>query len=40
VIAVFCCPHKMDGQSRDSVMPVPVLFHLPLFSHEILAEAN
>jgi hypothetical protein len=40
VIAIFCCPNQMDGQSRNCVMSVPVLFHLPQFSHEILAEAN
>ena len=33
VIAVLCCPNQMDGQSRNSVMSVPVFFHLPQFSH-------
>ena len=40
VIAIFCCPNQMDGQSRDRVTSVPIVFHLPQFSHEILAEAK
>ena len=40
VIAIFGCPHQMDGQSRNCLMSVSVVFHLPQFSHEILAEAN
>ena len=40
VIAIFCTPNNMCGQSRNRVMTVPIFFHLPQFSHEILAEAN
>jgi hypothetical protein len=40
VIAILCTPNKMCGQARNRMVTVPIIFHLPPFSHEILAEAN
>ena len=33
VIAIFCHPNDMYGQSCNRVMTVPVIFHLPRFLH-------
>jgi hypothetical protein len=33
VIAIFRTPNKMCGQPRNCMMTVPVIFHLPQFSH-------
>ncbi len=33
VVAILCCPNQVNGQPRNCVMPVPILFHLPQFSH-------
>ena len=33
VIAILCCPNQMNGQTSNCVMSVPILFHLPQFSH-------
>jgi hypothetical protein len=31
VIAILCTPNNVDGQARNCVMTVPIIFHLPLF---------
>jgi hypothetical protein len=33
VIAIFRTPNNVDGQPSNCVMSVPVVFHLPQFSH-------
>ena len=33
VIAIFRTPNNMCGQPRNRMMTVPVIFHLPQFSH-------
>jgi hypothetical protein len=33
VIAILRTPNNVDGQTSNCVMTVPIIFHLPQFSH-------